>query len=432
MIARRRRRYNFARLNHILVPGSSAERDRMRRTRMGRFFKPFFWLYEMLTREGQLVMTLCGLYGAASLDVQNSDGHYLWGALTASLGCSLLAVRAFRLEGVRVEVSSPPRVFAHEDLHFTIALHNTHARDHHDIRVEGPFLPWDGRWTSELQGLPELPAGERVEVTLSARFSARGEHHLDPFRVSALVPLGLAMGPPLRSVGSRFVVVPRIARVEEVTTPLGQRHQPGGVPRVTQTGESMDLRGVRPYQPGDPVRDLHARSWARTGVPVVREYQQEYFRRVAVILDTDAAALDADAFESAVSLTAGLVARLSREDALVDLLILGHDAHDLTHLGSSLDATLDLLACVEPGTGFDVDAVMAPLEPWAPRLSSVLVVALAWDESREALVHRVSGLGVGCRAFVVTPADPRETVAVPPSVTEVAHATIQRGERLVL
>ena len=35
-----------------------------------------------------------------------------------------------------------------------------------------------------------------------------------------------------------------------------------------------------------------ARSWARTGIPVVREYQEEYFSRVGVVVDTDKEAAD--------------------------------------------------------------------------------------------------------------------------------------------
>src|SRR5262249_59829460 len=87
--------------------------------------------------------------------------------------------------------------------------------------------------------------------------------------------------------GCRFLVVPKLARVEHVSTPLGRRYQPGGVALASKTGESMELIGVRPYRAGDVVRDLHAKSSARLGFPVVREYVQEYFTRIGVVLDTD-------------------------------------------------------------------------------------------------------------------------------------------------
>ncbi len=422
-------RVNLARLNHILIPTQAADRDRWRNTRLGRAMRPFGLLYEALTREGQLVMTLSILAGAASLDVQGFDGHLFWAPLTAVQLCSLLAARWYAMPDVTLDVALPARVVAHEDVRFSVTLTNPGDRELHAVRVFGPFLTWDGRWTSEDAGLAVLPARGRVTVDLTARFSARGEHHLDRFRAGAMVPFGLALGPSVHGGGCRFVVVPRVARVERVETPLGQRHQPGGVARVLHHGESMDLRGVRQYRAGDNVRDLHARSWARAGVPVVREYQQEYFRRVAVILDTDGRDVAPDTFEAAVSLAAGLVSSLSRDDALVDLLVLGMRAHDLTPGRGSLDATLDLLACVEPDDRFDAGAVGAALGPFASRLSSAVVVSCRWDGERDGLLDRVRALGVGARGFVVHADDapPGEARATP-----VPAGAVLRGERLVL
>src|SRR5262249_53572911 len=149
------------------------------------------------------------------------------------------------------------------------------------------FLPWDGKWLDRVAPIASVPPGQTVRVPLRARFVERGEHHLDPFTVGPLVPLGLATGPLVASAGVRFVVVPPAAQISPLVLPLAGKHQPGGVGLASKSGESMDLHGVRPYRPGDPVRDLHARSWARVGAPVVREYQQEYFSRVGVVLDTD-------------------------------------------------------------------------------------------------------------------------------------------------
>ncbi|MFO0602715.1 MAG: DUF58 domain-containing protein [Polyangiales bacterium] len=427
MIARARR-LNFARLNHILIPTTAAERERWRASRAGRFFRPLGRFYEALTLEGQVAITLSMFLGALSLDVGGVDCHLLWAPLTAAQALSLVAARWYGLAGCTLDVALPQRVVAGEAVHFSVTLHNRTGRALHALRVDGPFLPWDGRWTGARAGLPTVAPGASATVTLAATFSHRGEHHLDPFRVGAVVPLGLAQGRAVHSSGSRFVVVPRVARVERVATPLGQRHQPGGVARMLQMGESMDLRGVRAYRPGDPVRDLHARSWARTGAPVVREYQQEYFRRVAVVVDTDGREVDADAFEAAVSLAAGLVSALSRDDALVDLLILGEEAHDLTPSRGSLDATLDLLACIEPGDAFDPEAVTALVAPFSARLSSALVVTCRWGDDRGALLDRVAALGVGVRAFLA--GDGR--AVLDGRVTAVDARAILSGERLAL
>jgi uncharacterized protein (DUF58 family) len=189
------------------------------------------------------------------------------------------------------------------------------------------------------------------------------------------------------------------------------RHQPGGVALASKSGEAMDLLGVRPYRPGDPVRDLHARSWARTGIPVVREYQQEYFTRVGVVLDSDIA--DPERLEAAVELAAGVIAHLSRGEALVDVLVVGDRVHELT-VGRSLgylDQALDMLATVERGPKVDAAALMRRLEPYLERLSSVVVIALAEGEERLAVQRGIEGRGISCTTLVVDDALVRSIAA---------------------
>ncbi len=423
---------NFDRLNHILIPTTKAERDRFRSTRVARVMRPLVRIYDALTDEGRFAFAVAIVVGGLGLDVKRTDVHVLWSVLGALLAASLLASRAFRLEGVRVVIQAPRRVSVDEPITFTLVCTNDTPRPHFGLRVRGPFLPWDGRWVTPRPTLPELAGSGTASGECKARFSHRGEHHLDPFHAAALVPMGFAVGPPIHTSGCRFLVVPKIANVVRVTTPIGRRHQPGGVALASKTGESMDLLGVRPYRPGDPVRDLHARSWARTGQPVVREYQEEYFSRIGVILDTDRTVKDPRRLEAALSLAAGVVAHLSRGEALIDLLVVGDEVHNLT-LGRSLgflDQALDLLACVEPGAAPTPDGLLGRLAPHLPRLSCVVLVALVWDDARRSLAERVRGYGVGCTTVLVT-----STGEVAPGdhdLKAVSTDAIARGEALSL
>jgi uncharacterized protein (DUF58 family) len=270
------------------------------------------------------------------------------------------------------------------------------------LRFGGPFLPWDGTWTSRAPAELLLAPGATAEATMRARFVARGLHHLDAFTAAIAVPLGLACGPRIASDGLKVYVVPRIANVVRLALPVSTKHQPGGVALASKAGESMDLLGVRPYRPGDAVRDLHARTWARTGAPAVREYQQEYFTRVGVVLDTSTR--DPDRFEAAIELAAGIIAHLSRGEALIDILVVGDAIHELT-LGRSLgrlDQALELLSAVERGPRLDAEAVVTRLEPHLLRLSSVVAIATGGDEDdRLRFEERLRDHGLSCRTVVV-------------------------------
>ncbi len=423
---------DLARLNHVLIPTSAEERERWRTSRAGRWLRPLFRFYERTPREGQLVGSLLVLAGLAGLEVDRTDTHLVWALLTGLFGASYVAGALLRLDGVTATVSLPPRVAVGEAVTFAVTVTNATDRAHTALRCDGPFLPWDGAWTTPAATLPRLAPHAQQTFTLGARFRARGEHHLDAFRVSALVPLGLSNGPPAHTPGCRFVVVPPVAKVVKLTTPSLARHQPGGVPRVSSTGESFDLRGVRPYRAGDPIRDLHARSWARTGYPVVREYQQEYFRRVAVVLDPDtSAAPHAAVLDALVSLAAGVASALAREDTLVDLVVVGHELHELNARGGLrsdlLGPTLDLLACVEPGEPVDPNVVMAALGPHAGRLSAVFVLTVSPSERHEALGARLRAVGIASRTLAVY--DARRPQPVPcADATMFAHDAVLRGD----
>jgi uncharacterized protein (DUF58 family) len=195
----------------------------------------------------------------------------------------------------------------------------------------------------------------------------------------------------------------------------------------------MDLLGVRPYRKGDRIRDLSARTWARTGKPAVREYQEEYFTRVGVVLDCVAprrrSARSEEAFEAAVSLTAGVVAHLGRGDALVDLLVTGGEIHALT-LGRSLgflDQALDHLAAADLETNVDRSRLLERLAPYLARLSAVVMIVDSWDEAREAFVRGVEKSAVRVHAVAVGPA---ASASAPVKVVSVA--SILAGKGIVL
>jgi uncharacterized protein (DUF58 family) len=376
-------RLDFARLNHILIPNTKTERDRFRRGRFGRAVLPIAGFWGSLTDEGRTLIIVTPIAGAAALDVPRTSAYVVFSVLAALLVGSLLAARTLVLHHAALRVVAPRRVTVGEEVTFAVTVsRDAGAGTRAALRVRGPFLPWDGTWTSPPPDELVVAPGERSEATMAARFSVRGMHDLEAFTVAIVAPLGLACGPRLEGDGVKVCVVPRIADVRRLPLAIGTKHQPGGVALASKAGESMDLLGVRPYRPGDAVRDLHARTWARTGVPAVREYQQEYFTRVGVVLDTGTR--DPDLLEAAIELAAGVTAHLARGEALIDVLVVGDTVHELT-LGRSLgrlDQALELLAAVQRGPTLDATRLVAKLGPHLAQLSSVVAIGFA-DGSKE-------------------------------------------------
>jgi uncharacterized protein (DUF58 family) len=419
----------LARLNHVFIPTTSEERDRYRNSRTFRRLQRFGVPFARLTREGRALFGLACVTGLFSADLGHTQAHVLVFSTAALLVAALLFTPIYRLIDVTAHVAAPRRVMVGDEIAITVTLHNASRREQRAVRWELPFLPWDGSFRGPTSPVVDVPAGGRSSTVIRACFVARGQHQLDPFRAVALVPLRLSQGAPLRTPSARFIVVPRVARVLSVSTPKNRRHQPGGVARASRTGDATDLLGVRPYRPGDPVRDLHARSWARHGSPMVREYQEEYFTRIGIVLDTDANAASREHLEGALSLSAGVIACLCRSEALVDVLVTGEHVDQLA-LGRSLgalDQALDLLAVIQPQPGFASDRVLAHLAPHLERLSSVVFIAVAWDDARAAFVAAIRARGVGCVVLIVG-----DEAARTASATTVPLSAIVGGEAISL
>jgi uncharacterized protein (DUF58 family) len=233
----------------------------------------------------------------------------------------------------------------------------------------------------------------------------------------------------LLTPGARVMVVPRVARVVSVTPLQRSRHEPASVSSGARMGDAAELLGVRPYRVGDPIRNLHARSWARHGAPMVREYQEQHSTRVGVVIDTDTTAATSAHLEAALSLAAGIVARLAEGDALVSVLMAGPQ---LTHVSArygadALHHVLDVLAEVQPETGFIPERMLAALGATLPLLSSVVLVALTWDAAREAFAAAIEAQGARSVVYVVG-----EQAPASGRVRLVPLAAIREGRELAL
>ncbi len=399
---------NWERLNYILIP--SARSRRPIPVPLGEpvslSARALLRLYRAFTREGRAVFGATLLAAAFSVDVGHTKVYLLFVVLGAALLASLALSPWMRLGDVTITVRAPARVMVGSEAAFVVECDRGTASATSDIHAEGPFLPYFGRWTGSPPAMERAPGGAE-QVTLRARFSERGDLTLGRFRVSARVPMGLANGPAIESAPVRLRVVPRPANVTAVTFPVANRSITGGAARAANGGESTDLRGVRPYRAGDRVRDLSARTWARTGKPAVREYQDEHLTRVGVMLDWCAPPrprrADDQAFEAAVSLTAGLVARLGRGDTLVSVLGCNGVAHGLgSGRGAvALDLALDRLAAAELDARPDRAQTARLLAPYLANLSTLVMVVDRWDEARESFARGIESSGVIVRAIAV-------------------------------
>lgn len=427
----------FQRVNYILIPKKRAERDVWRASKTARILRGIEQLSNRLSDDGKVVAMAIAFVAPFAIDIVHTQIYVLWVALVGVFQANSFLSPFFTLKDVSVDASVGPRVTLGEDGVFIVTLRNQGNRTVDAVLVRTAFA-WSCRWRSRSVDLATLESGESKEVTFAGKFFERGEYILEPFRAHEQIPFGLVLGPAVRSGRLRFLVVPKIASVRTLDIARGRKQEAMGFPVAQRIADSRELRGVRPYRPGDPIRDLHARSWARLGQPVVREYQEEYFSRVAILLDTDVEHVPPGMFEAAISLVAGIVSNLQGSETLLDTLMLGKASHSFSRNQKALDRVLDLLALADAGDPFDGDAMMAVLLPSLPRLSSVILVSADAGPSRHAKFRDdLESRGTRVSTFVVARTRPQKDSAAdtwhrPTGETFVLGDAIRAGRALSL
>jgi uncharacterized protein (DUF58 family) len=144
------------------------------------------------------------------------------------------------------------------------------------------------------------------------------------------------------------------------------------------------------------LRHIHWKSTSKTGKLIVKEFQNEFFVRQALVLDTFLDTSNAPEFEEAVSIAASFALTLNTQESLLDLLFVGKQAFCVTtgHGVAQVDHMLEILASVQPcDSGRFSDLEQLVLQQIS-LVSGCICIFLKWDEDRKRLVEEISLLGV--------------------------------------
>lgn len=199
------------------------------------------------------------------------------------------------------------------------------------------------------------------------------------------------------------VILPRRYPVPRLPVGGARQYQPGGVSLARSVGESEEFVGVRDYRWGDPWRRIHWRSWAKVGSPIVKEYEEEFYVRHALILDTFLEDGEDSVFEEAVSVAASFASTVEDDDSLLDLMFVGAEAYCFT-AGRGLghpEQMLEVLAGVVPSETGGFEALEGLVLRHVSIVSGCVCVLVGWDEKRRRLLRKIESMGVPVVTLVV-------------------------------
>ena len=420
-------------------------------------------LRRKLTPAGWLVAALAVGGAVFGLNTRESLIYQVFGLAVGLIAVAALASIRF---GVKAKVTRalPKVATAGVPFEYTIAIDNTGDESHGPVIVEEmldakrpsarefvSFKVRDDRsrnFFDRLVGYPrwvnlmrlkvgatiapvrveELPGKRATTVRIACTPLRRGELRFAAVSLARPEPLGLLKALRRVKAPESLVVMPRTYPVAPLQLPGNRRLQPGGIAFAGHIGDAEEFVSLRDYRPGDTPRRIHWKAWARTGRPVVKEYQDEFFVRHALLLDTFGAR-DAASFEAAVSIAASLVMMPRSSESLLDLMFVEKRAYTFTQ-GRGLGAPAELLrvlASVEPSRGNFSDLAEAAMLQ-AHRMSGGICVLLDWDEPRRNLVASLRARGIPLRVWVID--EGARTLEPGPMASDARNFRVVRPENL--
>ncbi len=416
-----------------------------------------------LTGAGKLAAASAFMAAVVGLDTHQSLGSQVFALLTAMLAISAVLSLMFRAR-VEIRRTLPRFATAGEELTYRISVGNTANKPLADVEIrerfgnlrptyeefrrardprasqrnwvdrKGGYFRWrhliERRLPERATGgkLGHMPPGTGGEVRVSLVPRRRGVLSFDGIDLVRPDVFGLAYGRVAKSLADRLVVLPKRYRLPHFLLPAQRLLQPGGHALASTIGDSEEFLSLREYRPGDSLRRVHWKSFARTGEPVVKEYETEFFERHALVLDTGAET-ESDVFEEAVSIAASFVYTIDTQECLLDLVFVAGqpECHTAGRGEASNIHLLEILAGLGPSEPSQFDQLSREVLAMRATLSSAVLVLLGWDKRRKALVAALTASGLGVRALLVsekTPEDAEGLLVLKPGQIEAGLARL--------
>ncbi|MDM8545143.1 DUF58 domain-containing protein [Candidatus Venteria ishoeyi] len=286
-----------------------------------------------------------------------------------------------------------------------------HYRNRFDRYVGYPrWLIWIRQqrgFSCDWQILPTLLPKQWHKIPLTLYPHRRGFIDLQALIIAKSDSMNLFRALYKNEQKQRLLILPRLYQAPDVQLPGTRKYQPGGVNLAMSVGDAMEFFALREYRPGDPLRNIHWKSWARQGKPIVKEYQDEFFVRHGLILDTFHPEGGGDIFEDAVSVAASFVSNMTTQDTLLDMMLVGDQAYCFTSGRGlqHLDKMLEILACVQPESRKTIKELKPLVTEHANILSGCICILLGWDDARKNLIQCLHALNIPLLGLIICPPD---------------------------
>ncbi len=256
-----------------------------------------------------------------------------------------------------------------------------------------------------LISLEEIPPGEEREMEVSFTAQKRGYLHLDGYSLVRAEPLGLFKKEILTRLEKNILVLPRTYPVSDIHFDGSRKYHQGGISSAAKYGDSQEFIALREYQAGDSIRHIDWKATARLQKPILRQYQDEYFSRFGIILDTFTSLDYCPIFEEAVSVAASIVIHEDPGSSVIDLLFAGSTFVSTTTMGKGLaeqNHMLEILASVSTCRDKQFTELTDLVKSHTELLSGAVLIFIDLDSKRKKMISYLQALNIPFKAVLIS------------------------------
>ncbi len=262
-----------------------------------------------------------------------------------------------------------------------------------------------GKWTTTGSSkFISLEAGESREISLGLLPRRRGLLRLVNLKVELPDPFGLFQRlRPVANEAGEILVIPRRYKLPPFDLRGPSELKVGGETASTVRGEGGEFMGLREYRPGDSLRKIHWKAWARTGQPIVKEFEEIRFPRYGLVLDTSLDESGPELFEEAVSVAASFVSTMEREQCLLDLMFVREEPEVFTagRGVARVDRLMEVLARVEGSDEKGYHSLERLILKYAAEMTACVVVLSGWSAERVEFLAGLRRAGLSLQVYAI-------------------------------
>jgi uncharacterized protein (DUF58 family) len=290
--------------------------------------------------------------------------------------------------GVAVERRAPAEAFQGDDVEIETVVTGRSRGIRLGVDVVDAFL------SADRLAVPSLARGESVAIGSMRPARRRGVHEDPRVVVCSAAPFGVAEARRSVPAAGRTIVYPAVRRLEAVPLVDDVATFERSIHQAPRRGGGPDYLGIREYRTGDSMRHVHWPSTAHHGQVMVREFEREHTRRLAILVDTSEDAGRAPTpLDRACSVAASLAfAALANGHGV--RLVAARDGAPASLARATGPALLTWLAGLRAADGRRIEDVVEALPEHLRGVETLLVALPTWrtNASAGAALRRAGGL----------------------------------------